>query len=205
MTTRTAVHWQRGTQTAHTRAGTDHVPGDWAMWAFVLAELAVFAALLVSLGVARRLEPAVFAAGLEQMHPRAGLANTLALLCGSYLVARGIAAATDRGPRACTGWFMAGTTAGGVYLAIKLGEYADLVGAGYNLRTDTFFFFYFFVTFFHFMHVVLGMIVLAAVAVRARRGGYDDDGLRAPESAASYWHMVDLVWLVLFPLLYVLP
>ncbi len=205
MTAQTAVDWQRGTQTARSRTGTDHLPGDWAMWAFILAELAVFAALLVSLAVARRLEPAVFAAGLEQMHPRAGLANTLALLCGSYLVARGIATATHRGSRACAGWFMGGVAAGGVYLAIKLTEYVDLVGAGYNLRTDTFFFFYFFVTFFHFMHVVLGMIVLTAVAARARRGDYDDDGLRAPESAASYWHMVDLVWLVLFPLLYVLP
>ena len=76
-----------------------------------------------------------------------------------------------------------------------------------NLRTDTFYFFYFFTTFFHLAHVLLGMVIVLYVARRHRSGVYTEPGqaLSAAESAASYWHMVDLVWLVLFPLLYVLP
>ncbi|MQM39797.1 Cytochrome c oxidase subunit 3 [wastewater metagenome] len=187
------------------RTGAYAVPGDLAMWWFILAELAVFGALLASLIVAGALAPEVFAAGRAGLHPLAGLANTVMLLTGSYLVARGIDAAAVDGPRRCAPWFLAATLTGTGYVAVKLGEYADLVAAGYNLRTSTFHFFYFFTTVFHLMHVVLGMIVLVAVARRCRRGDYDTEGLRAPESAASYWHMVDLVWLALFPLLYVLP
>jgi len=187
------------------RSAAGQHPGDLAMWFFILAELAVFGVLLVSLAVAARLSPEAFAAGRETLHPLAGLLNTVTLLTGSYWVARGIRAATQHGARACTAWLLAGAASGAVYTVIKIAEWADLALAGYTLRSGTFYFFYFFTTVFHFLHVLLGMVVLVAVALRARRGAYDQEGLRAPESAASYWHMVDLVWLVLFPLLYVLP
>ncbi|WBU40583.1 MULTISPECIES: cytochrome c oxidase subunit 3 [Marinobacter] len=59
-------------------------------------------------------------------------------------------------------------------------------------------------TFFHFMHVVLGQIVLVVLAVKVKKGEYNGDDMNGMESGASYWHMVDLVWLVLFPMLYVL-
>src|SRR5690606_41291813 len=93
------------------------------------------------------------------------------------------------------------------YATIHLCEYALLFGAGYNLRTDTSYFFYFFTTCYHLAHVLIGMVILLVVARRYRTGQYPnaDKARMAGESAASYWHMVDLVWLVLFPLLYVLP
>ena len=59
-------------------------------------------------------------------------------------------------------------------------------------------------TFFHFMHVIVGMIILAAVLVKARKGGYSATEYAGVETGASYWHMVDLVWIVLFPLVYVI-
>jgi nitric oxide reductase NorE protein len=64
--------------------------------------------------------------------------------------------------------------------------------------------FYLSLTFFHFMHVILGMVILAAVAVKAGRGGYSREDHVGVETGASYWHMVDLVWLILFPLVYVM-
>jgi nitric oxide reductase NorE protein len=54
------------------------------------------------------------------------------------------------------------------------------------------------------MHVILGMVILAAVALKAKRGGYDANDHSGVESGASYWHMVDIVWLVLFPLVYIM-
>ena len=59
-------------------------------------------------------------------------------------------------------------------------------------------------TFFHFLHVILGMVILAAVAWKARGGGYSREDHVGVESGASYCHMVDLVWLILFPLVYVM-
>jgi nitric oxide reductase NorE protein len=54
------------------------------------------------------------------------------------------------------------------------------------------------------MHVIMGMVILAAVALKARRGGYSASEHTGVETGASYWHMVDLVWLILFPLVYVM-
>jgi nitric oxide reductase NorE protein len=64
--------------------------------------------------------------------------------------------------------------------------------------------FYLSLTFFHFMHVIMGMVILGAVALKARRGGYSAAQHTGVETGASYWHMVDLVWLILFPLVYVM-
>lgn len=183
------------------------LPGDLAMWCFILAELAVFALLLGSMAYVRGKWPEMFSAGVATLHPVAGLINTLALLTGSYWVALGVAAMRRGESTRVVWWFRAGAASGLLYLIIKLVEYQQMFSAGYTLRTNTFYFFYFFTTFFHLMHVVLGMVILLVVATRFRRGAYESHETRqmAAESAASYWHMVDLVWLMLFPLLYVLP
>lgn len=186
---------------ADTRPRT--VPGDLAMWCFILAELTVFALLLGALAHARGRWPELFSAGMATVHPLGGLVNTLALLAGSYAVARGVGALA-RGRLAA--WFAAALGCGALYVVVKVIEYVQLFGAGYTLRTDTFYFFYFFTTVFHLMHVLLGMVMLAVVARRAQRGrlGANEADQRLAEAVAGYWHMVDLVWLVLFPLLYVL-
>ena len=184
-----------------------HLPGDLAMWCFILAELLAFLLLLGSMAFARGHWNEMFSAGIATLHPEAGLVNTLILLTGSYFAANAVkrAAAGDHG--ALSRGFVLAAICGLAYVAIKVSEYAILFGAGYNLRTDTFYFFYFFTTFFHMAHVLIGMVILLVVAQRCRAGHYaDQEKVRmAGESAASYWHMVDLVWLVLFPLLYVLP
>lgn len=181
--------------------------GDLAMWCFILAELAVFALLLGSMAYVRGRSPEMFSAGVATLHPLAGLVNTLALLTGSYWVAMGVAAMRRGQSAQVPWWFRAGAASGLFYLLVKGLEYQQMFSAGYHLRTNTFYFFYFFTTFFHLMHVVLGMVILLVVAARFQRGAYPSGAKRdmAAESAASYWHMVDLVWLMLFPLLYVLP
>lgn len=192
---------------ADTREAGRELPGDLAMWCFILAELAVFALLLCSMAYVRGRWPEMFSAGVATLHPVAGLINTLALLTGSYWVAQGVAATRRGDTDAVVWWFRAAAASGLLYLIVKSVEYQQMFSAGYTLRTDTFYFFYYFTTFFHLMHVVLGMVILLVVASRFQRAVYPSRDTRqmAAESAASYWHMVDLVWLMLFPLLYVLP
>lgn len=184
-----------------------HLPGDLAVWFFIFAELAVFGILFISFGVARSFDPDTFASVRQVLHPWTGLINTVGLITASYLVATAVHRLRKRQTHVTlllTGAIAAST----VYTFGKLWEYADLYSNGYNLGTDTFFMFYFFLTFFHFMHVVLGQIILVVLAVKANRGDYNSDSngddMNGMESGASYWHMVDLVWLVLFPMLYVL-
>ena len=91
-----------------------------------------------------------------------------------------------------------------VYVAIKLTEYAHLGAAGLGLERSTFFTLYWILTGFHFLHVLLGMLILAWLALRCWRRAYGPGRQSGFESGVLYWHMVDLVWVVLFPLVYVL-
>lgn len=183
------------------------LPGDLAMWCFILAELLAFLFLLGSMAFARGHWGEMFSAGIATLHPEAGLINTLILLTGSYFAAKGVRRAAAGNRRALITGFALAALCGLGYVGIKISEYVLLFGDGYNLRTNTFYFFYFFTTFFHMAHVLIGMAILLVVAQRFRSGHYPsrEKARMAGESAASYWHMVDLVWLVLFPLLYVLP
>jgi len=179
------------------------LPGDLAVWIFIFAELAVFGIMFIGFAVARSLDPTTFHAGREVLHPWIGLLNTAALITASYLVATAVHQLRDRRSGAHWRlWFAIAVS--GIYTVGKLYEYVNLYSQGYNLSTDTFFMFYFFLTFFHFMHVILGQVVLVVLAVKVGNGDYDGSDMNGMESGASYWHMVDLVWLVLFPILYVL-
>jgi nitric oxide reductase NorE protein len=64
--------------------------------------------------------------------------------------------------------------------------------------------FYFLLSFFHFAHVLIGMVMLFAVSRKAKRGSYSIDDYSGVESGASYWHMVDLLWIIIFLLVYVI-
>lgn len=176
------------------------LPGDFAMWCFILAELLVFAMILCSLAWARGHWPDMFAAGSAGLDRTAGLINTLALLTGSYAAARGMAGGSGRSVFA---GFAITAGSGLLYAVVKCTEYVHLYSAGLTLRTDTFHFFYFFGTAFHLMHVLLGMVMLLVVGLRSRREGkLNGQRQRSADAVAAYWHMVDLVWLILFPQLY---
>lgn len=181
------------------------LPGDIAIWLFILTELIVFGLLFVSLEVAWRSAPQVFADGARTLHVEAGVANTLILVTGSFVVARAVRSIRQGQVRACLLLLLAGAATGGLFAIIKAMEYQALIDAGYRLGTSPFYSFYFLATGFHLLHVLIAMLVLVIVAVRCLFGDYDADHPTGVETAASFWHMVDLVWIVLFPLLYILP
>ena len=106
--------------------------------------------------------------------------------------------------RACGNWLALAILGGAVFVSLKLAEFSAVHAEGITLSTNTFYMFYLSLTFFHFMHVLMGMAILSVVALKARRGGYSARSHTGVETGASYWHMVDLVWIVLFPLVYVL-
>ena len=179
-------------------------PGDLAIWFFILAELLVFAVFFLAYAWTRRANVELFNEFQLSLDRGAGLINTLALLTSSYCVVRAVAAIRADDARRCVRWLLGALGLGGVFLIVKLVEYQHHFAAGINLSTNTFYMFYLSLTFFHFMHVIMGMVILAAVAVKARRGGYTAQQHTGVETGASYWHMVDLVWLILFPLVYVM-
>lgn len=179
-------------------------PGDLVIWIFILAELLVFGIFFASYAFTRLNHVELFNQYQLTLDRDAALINTLALLTSSYFVIRGVVAAREGDSALCARWIWAAVTMGGVFLVVKTAEYAHHIGAGINLSTNKFYMFYLSLTFFHYMHVILGMAILTAVALKAGKGGYSSDDHVGVETGASYWHMVDLVWLVLFPLVYVM-
>ena len=179
-------------------------PGDLAMWIFILAELLVFALFFAAYAFTRANNVELFNTYQLTLDTNTALINTLALITGSYCVVRAVAAIRDNLQDECLQWLLAALVMGAVFLVVKSGEYLHHYATGINLRTNTFYMFYLSLTFFHFMHVLMGMVILAAVAVKTRQGKYSSSEHTGVETGASYWHMVDIVWLVLFPLVYVM-
>ncbi|MAT64649.1 MAG: cytochrome-c oxidase [Gammaproteobacteria bacterium] len=179
-------------------------PGDLAIWIFILAELAVFAIFFAAYAFARMGELELFVTYQQTLDTNLALINTLALITSSYFVVRAVGRIRADDARGCIRWLAGALALGGLFLGVKSIEYAHLFGEGVRLSTNTFYTFYLSLTFFHFLHVVMGMVILAAVAVKAAQGHYGRAEYTGVETGASYWHMVDLVWLILFPLVYVM-
>ena len=179
------------------------LPGDLAMWWFILAEITLFSILILAFAITQRLQPALFAAGREALDASMGLALTLSLLTSGLLVA--LAVTRVRQARSGAGLLLlAALLSACVYVWLKLSEYAHLLELGLDVEHDTFFTLYWLLTGLHFLHVLLGLVIIAWMAVRAWRGRYHAGNCSGLESGALYWHMVDLVWVLLFPLVYLI-
>lgn len=182
-------------------------PGDLAIWVFILAELLAFAVFFAVYAVVRMDNVELFDTMQRNLDRNAGAINTVLLLAGSWCVARAVAAmaqGTQDAQAASVRWLGAGIGCGAGFLVVKLFEYAAKFSTGINLATNDFYMFYLSLTFFHFMHVLLGMAILVGIWFKARAGGYTPENHRGMETGAAYWHMVDLVWIILFPLVYVM-
>ena len=180
------------------------LPGDLAIWFFILAELLAFAVFFAAYAFARANHVAEFNLYQQTLDRNAGALNTVLLISGSWFVARAVQAAHRDDSASIGRNLLLGWLCGAGFLVVKGFEYAAKFGAGISLSTNTFYMFYISLTFFHFMHVLLGMVILTVLWFQARKGVYGTHEANGLESGAAYWHMVDLLWIVLFPLVYVM-
>ncbi len=192
------------TATTYTIEEPKLLPGDLAMWFFIFMELLVFGIAFISYAVVRLQNIEMFNTFQLTLNTELGAANTMLLITSSYFVVRAVHAIKLNKVRNCYYWLYAAIAGGAGFLILKTFEYQDKFSAGINLSTNTFYMFYLSLTMFHFLHVILGMIILLAVAVKAQGGAYSAEDHNGVESGASYWHMVDLVWIILFPLVYII-
>jgi len=183
---------------------TRHLPGDLAMWFFILAELTVFAILILAFAVAQMLYPEQFSESRAALDSSMGLALTLSLLTSGLFAALAVEQVRQARQGRAALLLLAALASSCVYVVLKLNEYSHLAGLGLGMEHNTFFTLYWILTGFHFLHVLLGMVILAWLAERCRRCAYRPDDYSGLESGVLYWHMVDLVWVLLFPLVYVL-
>ena len=180
------------------------LPGDLAIWFFIFMELMVFAIFFIIYSIKRIENSELFNESQLTLNREIGAVNTVILITSSYFVIRAVHAVKIDDDTSCERWMYYAEGGGFSFLILKTVEYYDKFSQGINLETNIFYFFYLSLTFFHFLHVILGMIILLAVAIKAQRGAYSAQNHIGVETGASYWHMVDLVWIILFPLVYII-
>lgn len=179
--------------------------GDLFIWYVIALELATFSVMFVAFAFTRARHVDLFNTAQQQLDVGMGALNTALLLTASWCVAHAVHALRDAAARrAALAWLGVGWVLGAGFVGVKIGEYADKVAQGIGLSTNLFFDFYFILTGFHLAHVLVGLVALAIVGVGIARRPDPAAQVHGLETAAAFWHLVDLLWLVLFPLVYVM-
>ncbi len=172
------------------------LPGNPLMWVLILSELLVFSAFFVLFAWQRAAEPALFDASQQLLDPVLGGINTMVLLTSGLFAALAIQAVADDNVQGCRQWLGAAMCLGVIFCAIKSLEYASKLNAGLTPETNTFFTYYYLLTAFHLAHVVFGLALLALACWKTSRMNV--------ETVTAFWHLIDLIWVLLYPLLYLL-
>lgn len=172
------------------------LPGDFMMWVLIVSELLVFGAALLAFLAVRSTDPAGFAADQALLDRTAGAVNTMVLVSSGLFAALAVEARDAEFRLQARRWLLAASALGVVFLVVKAVEYASKAELGIGIESSPFFTFYYLVTGFHALHVVAGIALLVLVM--------RFDAPRNVETAAAFWHMVDLVWVLLFPIIYLL-
>jgi cytochrome c oxidase subunit 3 len=191
------------------------------MWIFLVTEIMFFGGLFLAYVVYRYSYPKVFAASSHHLHVLLGGFNTGVLICSSLTMALAIWAAQINRRKLIVTFLIATILLGAVFLGIKAYEYWDkyethmIPGPNYapedphlqgiaGQQSQIFFSLYFIMTGLHALHMIIGIGLLAWLAVLAGKGRFDSSYYNPLECTGLYWHFVDIVWIFLFPLLYLL-
>lgn len=186
------------------------------MWLFLVTEILLFSGMFVAYAVYRVWYPEVFVEASTELNPLLGGLNTIVLLGSSLTVALSIRAAQTDDQSALVRNLVLTVLLAGVFMVVKYFEYTHKFHLGifpggffsYEGMTAAhvpiFFSIYFVMTGIHGVHVLVGMGLLSWLAVRARKGHFTSEYYTPVELSGLYWHLVDIIWIFLFPLLYLI-
>ena len=189
---------------ANERVKPKRLPGVEGIWVFIGADSVIFAILFLTFMQDRLKNPALFEASRHTLNINLGGIDTLILLTSSWSVALAVQAMKRDLVHLEPRYLLGGALTGLMFVVSKSIEYFEKFAHGLTPGTNPFFMWYFTLTGIHLAHVLLGTSLLTYLWIRSRRGTYDHLHKAVPESVASFWHLVDLLWIVLFPLLYLM-
>lgn len=177
--------------------------GSEGIWTFVFIDMLVYGMIFLAYLLERSATPALFYESHQHLNKSIGLFNTAVLMVSSWCVVVALEAArASKWQKAKTAlWSAVGL--GGVFVVLKLFEYHAKLTAGLDIFNNPFFIFYFFMTFVHFLHVIAGMVVLSMLA-RGVHFGKPALRVRNIESGGLFWHYVDVLWVYIFTMLYLM-
>jgi cytochrome c oxidase subunit III len=182
------------------------------MWLFIFTELLLFGVLFLVYSVYRYMHPIAFGLGAEQLDVFIGTVNTLILLTSSMTIAMSVSS-IQHGDRKLTLRLLGATLfLAVVFLVNKYFEWSEKISHGlypgsaqlheFGHGETLFFGLYYFMTGLHALHIIIGIAVIAAVFYQVRTRNVNSGDFVFLENTALYWHLVDLIWIFLFPLFY---
>jgi nitric oxide reductase NorE protein len=179
-----------------------HLPGNKDIWIFVLGDLVIFSSYFIIFMIYRHQERQLFLSAQQHLSLTIGVVNTLLLLASSWFVAQSVqltrAGEYGRAARLTVG----GGLCGVAFILLKAYEWASKIGTGLTFPSNDFYMFYYMLTGVHLFHVALGLVFLGVVFGELRNPKLRRVSM--VETGATYWHMVDLLWVVIFALMYVM-
>ncbi len=181
-----------------------HMPGEEGIWVFVFGDMMVFSLFFITFLYYRGQAVELFAAAQTHLNQAFGALNTFLMLTSSWFVALGVHAARRNLGRVTPICLMLALACGFGFVVVKVFEYSEKFRAGITINSNDFFMYYFMFTGIHLLHVLIGTGVLLFLTRQSWAGTFSQTQIRNLESGASFWHLVDLLWIVLFPLLYVM-
>ncbi len=192
----------------------DDIGAKLGMWLFLFTELLLFGGLFLLYSAYLSRYPHEFSAAGRQLNVVFGTVNTVVLLTSSLLVAMAVTA-VQRNERRHTVWLLGGTIlCAAIFMAIKYVEWSTKIRHGIYPNSprlaagppgeSVFFSLYFMSTGIHGLHVLIGATLLAWVGVKVKRGTVHGGDYVLLENSALYWHLVDLIWIFIFPLYYLM-
>jgi cytochrome c oxidase subunit 3 len=182
------------------------------MWLFLFTELLLFGGMFLLYAVYLKRYPHEFAAGGKQLNWVMGTANTVILLTSSLSAAMAVTAVQRGELRSTIGLIVGTILCAGGFMVIKYIEWSAKFGHGIfpgseHLKSgpsgeSVFFSLYFMTTGIHGLHVLIGVALLAVIVLKVRSGEVNAGNYILLENGALYWHLVDLIWIFIFPLYY---
>jgi nitric oxide reductase NorE protein len=179
-------------------------PGGILIWIIVFLEFITFSAALMVFLNMRSANSSLFNASQEHLNSTLGMINTIVLITSGLFMASGMLQLKAGNAKKSQFYLIVTIALGLLFLVLKSFEYYEKIALGINLKTDAFFLFYWLLTGFHFLHVLVAVILLSYMWLKIKSGYYTQSNHEDVETVGVFWHMCDLIWIFLFPILYLL-
>jgi nitric oxide reductase NorE protein len=183
-------------------SATRHLPGEPGVWVLIFGDLVLFGAMFAAFMYQRSLAPEMFDESRYTLSIGIGLTNTLILLTSSLFVVTAMRAIRLSRPKVARAMFAGALASGLAFVGLKVVEYSTKVSEGHVPTENSFYQYYFILTGVHLFHVLIGIGVLVLLIVLARHSEHGSARMALIEGGGCFWHLVDSLWIVLFPLLY---
>jgi nitric oxide reductase NorE protein len=183
-------------------AARRRIPGEEGIWVFVLGDMTVFALFFATFMYSRGRNPQTFAIAHTDLSVLLGTINTVLLLTSSLLVAMAVNGVMSGDHDSAPRWLGAALACGGGFVAVKGLEWSRLFLAAKSVGSNEYFSYYFMFTGIHLGHVAIGLAVLTRLIAVTRAEELTASRRKLCETGGIFWHMVDLLWVVLFALFY---